>query len=297
MKKNFRSISTILFTAGLLFSSCHNAGKKTAANRMSDSLIVQTQRKDSAIDAYIQTLNEIDLNLDQIRDKRGLIVMGPKSNVAENVSKKEQILRNLSMIDMMLASNKEKITKLETDLSKSNSGDKKLAALVKSYRARIAESDSETADLKKQLASLSFTNEELKTNVKNMQTDNDKLQGENSGLHENVSTMDRELHTAYYAVGTYKNLKSEKIIPKNDVLGIETTPIPGPGFNASSFAEINTKTTTDIMVNSKKVKIMTDHPAESYSIVKDPDGTLTIHIIDPDLFWSISKYLVVETRV
>src|SRR5574340_481863 len=90
------------------------------------------------------------------------------------------------MINMMLESNKEKIAKLETDLAHSKTGDKRLAALVKSYRERIAESDSETTVLKQQLASLSYTNSELQTGMKNLQDENSKLQTSNSDLQTKI---------------------------------------------------------------------------------------------------------------
>jgi hypothetical protein len=48
--------------------------------------------------------------------------------------------------------------------------------------------------------------------------------------------------------------------------------------------------TESISLNSDKVKFVSEHPSESFKI---NEGNLTIEILDPESFWSISKYLIV----
>jgi hypothetical protein len=40
--------------------------------------------------------------------------------------------------------------------------------------------------------------------------------------------------------------------------------------------------------------VLTSHPKESYNLVTAEDKTVTIEILNPALFWSVSKYLVVQ---
>jgi len=43
------------------------------------------------------------------------------------------------------------------------------------------------------------------------------------------------------------------------------------------------------------VKLVTEHPAGSYELVRqDEDQIASIAILNPDEFWKISKYAVVE---
>jgi len=66
-------------------------------------------------------------------------------------------------------------------------------------------------------------------------------------------------------------------------------------FPDSLFAEIDVTQTTTIPVNSKNVKLITDHPSNSYELIKENENQVAyIAIKDPDEFWKISKYAVVE---
>lgn len=45
---------------------------------------------------------------------------------------------------------------------------------------------------------------------------------------------------------------------------------------------------------SKKAKIHTNHPADSYEF-SDSGGRKMLLIVDPDKFWSLTNYLVIQT--
>lgn len=41
---------------------------------------------------------------------------------------------------------------------------------------------------------------------------------------------------------------------------------------------------------------MTTHPNGSYAFEKDDEGLLTLKITNPQEFWSVSKYLVIQVK-
>jgi hypothetical protein len=48
-------------------------------------------------------------------------------------------------------------------------------------------------------------------------------------------------------------------------------------------------------VSSKKAKLISEHPANSYQFIRDKNNKIeSLEIKDPALFWKISKYAVVE---
>jgi hypothetical protein len=47
-----------------------------------------------------------------------------------------------------------------------------------------------------------------------------------------------------------------------------------------------------IDIISKKVKVVTNHPSESYKIEGENGSVEKLVILDSDAFWSASKYLV-----
>ena len=67
-------------------------------------------------------------------------------------------------------------------------------------------------------------------------------------------------------------------------------------INKDYFTEIDVRTTKEIKLYSKSADVLTTHPAGSYSLDKDAEGNLTLHITDEKTFWSVSKYLVIQVR-
>jgi hypothetical protein len=68
----------------------------------------------------------------------------------------------------------------------------------------------------------------------------------------------------------------------------------GGNFNKSVFTAVDRRELSSIPTAAKKVKIMSSHPKDSYTLDVKEDKTVTIAIKNADKFWSVSKYLVVQ---
>ena len=67
-------------------------------------------------------------------------------------------------------------------------------------------------------------------------------------------------------------------------------------FNRSYLTEVDIRKLHSIPLGSKSAKILTNHPASSYTLEKDADKKYTLQITDPASFWSISRYLVIQVK-
>ena len=67
-------------------------------------------------------------------------------------------------------------------------------------------------------------------------------------------------------------------------------------FEADYFTKIDIRKTTVIPLNSKSAKLLTSHPAGSFSLLKDSKGEYTLRITSPSDFWNVSKYLVIKVK-
>ena len=65
-------------------------------------------------------------------------------------------------------------------------------------------------------------------------------------------------------------------------------------FDKSAFTSADLRNLTRIETGSKKPKLLTSHPKESYTLTPGEDKLVTLEITDPAKFWSISKYLVIR---
>ena len=62
------------------------------------------------------------------------------------------------------------------------------------------------------------------------------------------------------------------------------------------FTKIDIRTERTIPLYSKSVKVLTSHPASSYRLEADANKNYTLRILDPNQFWSTSKYLVIQVK-
>ena len=60
------------------------------------------------------------------------------------------------------------------------------------------------------------------------------------------------------------------------------------------FKQVDITQMLEIPVNAKKAKLITSHPAGSYKMDAVEGKTDKLTITDPNAFWSVSKYLVIQ---
>ncbi|MDE6077852.1 MAG: hypothetical protein K2G29_08980, partial [Muribaculaceae bacterium] len=106
-----------------------------------------------------------------------------------------------------------------------------------------------------------------------------------------ATEIENAANTVYYAIGTNKELKKNDLLEKK-FLG-QTKVLKGD-FNESYFTKADKRTLSTIPTGSKKVKIWTNMPADSYEILENADKTKTIKITNPTEFWSMTPYLVIQ---
>ena len=114
-----------------------------------------------------------------------------------------------------------------------------------------------------------------------------------------ISQQTEEMNKAYVVSGTYKDLKEKGLLIKEGgVLGLgKKESLQENSLNDNLFTQVDITKTRTIPVNSKSAKLVTEHPANSYELVKDDaDMIAYIEIKDPATFWKISKYAVVEVN-
>ena len=106
------------------------------------------------------------------------------------------------------------------------------------------------------------------------------------------------MNKGFIASGTYKSLKAKGLVSKEGgFLGLGKKESLHRDFADNLFTQVNIRDLKSIPVNSKSAKLITEHPTSSYELVRDKDNKIaSIDIKDPDQFWKISKYAVVEIK-
>ena len=67
-------------------------------------------------------------------------------------------------------------------------------------------------------------------------------------------------------------------------------------FNKNYFTKIDIRVDKEIKLYSKSARMLTSHPAGSYTLQPDAQQQYVLRITNPQQFWSTSKYLVVLVK-
>ena len=235
--------------------------------------------QDSSIQSFIRGFNEIQDNLDIIKEKEKIVTNDSKDTETRK-SKEEQIVADIQSIYDLLNKNKSKLAAMSSKLKNSNKKNVELEKFIARLTAEIEAKDGQIGDLKTQL-------EQLNVAMTNLNVNYQKATQESAAKTE-------KLNSAFYAFGTSKELIKNGVLTKSGgFIGIGKSNKMKTDFNKSYFTKVDITTTNTIALSAKKAKLMTFHPAGSYKIEGANGKAEKLTIINSDEFWSTSKYLVI----
>ena len=248
------------------------------------ALMRESGKKDSAILAYVKSMNDIQDNLDSIKAAEKILSIG-----AFGSEHKPNAVEDIRNINAQLLRYHREIYSLENRLRALDSKNKEIQKMEGHLAQELAEKDSGIAVLQKKLVGM---NDSLRTV---MQQFNDSMIVINNQKSK-ISDMTTEIHTVYYAIGTVKEFKKHGVISREGgFAGIGRNTEMKPDFNTAYFTKEDMTKLNVIPLNSKFEKVITTHPSDSYSVTHNSKADSLI-IKDPASFWSTSKYLVVVVK-
>lgn len=260
--------------------------------RANDSLATQVSSRDQQIEEFVNSVNEIENNLAAI-DKNQLAITDLKKE--GEVKQKDRINEIIKGIDAYVVENRQKLDRLENQLKKSRNKSASLTKLVAQLRQSIAEKEQQVNELLATITVLEGERDTLRSTVTRKDAEIAQKDTELASRQQAIDERETNLNTAYYKIGSRKELLTAGIIQKSGgVLGAGRTYKLSPKMVTTDFTTVNIKNVAEIeMGNTDKKNVLSTHPSDSYYFVKT-DGQVLLKIVDPQKFWSVSKYLVVE---
>jgi len=288
--KAFAISFVVLVIIGVALYYLYDREHKKLLTLMEDQKVSLTDKitaRDSVINEWILTFNDIEKNLATIKEKEKIITLS-SSDVEFSKDQRDRILEDIKYINTLLDQNKKKIASLNAQLKKSGGTIKALQVKIAELEASMKQSETEISDLKTTLADKNFKIEQLNAEMTEMQVTIEQKDAE-------IVNKTAELNKAWYAYGTFKELKAKGIVTKEGgFIGLGKKISLIENFPDSAFTLINITETKSIPVNSKDAKLITEHPAGSYELILKNNIVESLEIKDPAQFWKISKYAVVE---
>ncbi len=288
--------SLILSFAAILFFGigCKDA-EKERLKAVNDSLMNVAKDRDMTVNDFVKSFNEIQANLEAIKQKEKIVTAKTNSeSVKTDPSAKDKINEDILAIYELIVKNKKELAALQSKMKKSDVKISEFEKLVKNLNHQLEQKNQEIDQLKNSLAKLNIDVANLNGKIKDLNANIDTLSQENRSKTETIVSQDTELNTAFYVIGTKKELAAKKVITsEGGVLGIGKTQKLGENLAAENFIKIDIRETTTFVLGGKKTKLLTTHPSGSYELKGNNKKMDSLTIKNPKDFWQASKYLVI----
>lgn len=278
-------------SAAVLLGACNS---KSDEEKKQEEALQEASKQELATavadrDQLLSLVNEISSGMDQIKRLENILTV-TNGMKGETASQRAQIQADIAAIQQTLQQRREQLADLEAKLNKSNINNANLKKTIETLRSQIDSQSAEIETLRtnlteanRQIGVLNTAVDSLNTTVTNVTTERDAAQQESTELNN-------ELNTCYYVIASKKELKDHKIIETGF---LRKTKLMKSDFDQTFFTTADKRTLSVLPLHSKKAEVLTNQPAASYKIV-DEGGQKVLHITNPDLFWSLSNYLVIK---
>jgi chromosome segregation ATPase len=278
----------ILALGAVAVVACKQQGPKAEELMMAqqaDSLNRIIQQKDNEINDMMATFNEIEEGFRVINAAQDRVTLAKDGEGANHT---QRIRDNIAQIQQTMQHNRELINKLKNQLRQSSVKGDELRKTIESLIQQMEEKDKEITQLRNDLQTRDIRLAELGNEVADLTVETSMQKAEISQKTETISAQDKQLNTGWFVFGTKSELKEQHIIENGKVLQ--------SNFNRDYFTKIDIRVDKEIKLYSRSAKLLTAHPSSSYTLDRDASKQYVLRITNPQLFWSTSKYLVIQVN-
>ena len=175
---------------------------------------------------------------------------------------------------------------IEEKLNESDLKNTKFQKTINRLKKDLKAKNAEIAKLYKDLESKNFKIDSLLVENQIVGQRAAELTALSEAQLAQLNAQDVALHTAYFFMGTRKELRANDINVKDK----------DSGYRTSLFTPIDVRTFDRLATDSKSAKILTKHPEGSYELTRGEDKKYTLVIKNPTDFWNASKYLIIQVK-
>ncbi len=283
---------TLVFAIAILFSSCGESKVPVVEQQTEEKMQGASKAELSAAiaerDQLIDLMNKISSDMDQIKQLENILTLSNTNG--EIPSQRQEIEANIAAIQETLESRREQLAELEARLNQSSLNNRTLQNSIENLRNQIDSQSAEIETLRANLEDANLQISELNIAVDSLTTTVTTVTEERNLAQEETTELANELNVCYYVAASKKELKSHKIIETGF---LRKTKLMKGDFDQSFFVTGDRRTLTTIPLYTKKAKVLTNHPESSYRIIEQ-QGQKVLRITNPDLFWSLTNYLVIQ---
>ena len=273
----------------LAITSCDFTNKSKGETNQDEEQVDSLQRiisqKDGEINDMMETFNQIQTGLREISEAENRVIVAKSG---EGANSRQQMLEDVRFISSTMQQNRALLEKLRQQLRESSIKGDQLRRTIEGLVAQINDKEQQLQQLRAELDAKNIHIADLDKTITGLNDNVSTLKEESSKKTETINDQDAQLNTAWFVFRTKKELNEQRNLDGSKVLQAN--------FNKSYFTKIDIRVQKEIKLYSKSAKILTMHPSSSYTLQQDANKQYVLRISNPQLFWSTSKYLVIQVK-
>ncbi len=243
-------------------------------------------------DSLFSLLYDVTVGMDQITHLEQLL-NAPINR--ENASTRDRLRLEMEAIQKGLQQRRRRIAELEAQLANSSaSNNAKLNKQIAQLREQLDKQTATAAELRKSLEAANIHIETLDATIDSLGSALDTITAAREKSDQELAKAIDELNTVYYVIGTKDELKEHSIIEGGGFL--RKTKILPSDFDRNYMQRADRRTLTSLPLDSKKAKVLTNQPSDTYTIESGANDMKTLVITSPDAFWQTSNIVVIQVN-
>jgi len=247
------------------------------------SLEYEKVNNDSLVNQYALYIEKIKENINEI-NKQESIINNAKNNSDFITLDTTDVINAIKILSIKLQENESMIEELSNAVILEKDKNSQFASSVTQLSEQIAKSNREVYFLKEELNSINASFESVfnKYTLQNIK----------------INDLNQKLNQVAFAIGTKTELLNNGVLTKSGgLIGIVKSRKLNNDLNTDYFTYTSRVEFRKLILGFKSVKLITSHPTGSFKFHNSSKEKIdSLEILDNDVFWRNSKFLVVEVK-
>ena len=283
MNRTFIRLSGACIMTVLLLTACGGNGDSSQLQQTIDSLRQVNQQQQNSLQEMTTFVSTLSDGMNAIAYQENMIFSN--SGNEETSLDKEQLKSHLETLANTLTEQRSKIKALSDSLKARGADMTKMQGLIDNLTRQLEEKDKVIAQLRQDVEQKNFSIADLQKKLNVAMAGSAQFEQRAAKAEKELAT----ITTAYVLMGTKDALLDGGYIDKRKRVQTESMP-------KGDFTKVNIYQFTELDIPSRSPKLLTDHPRKSYSIEKVDKENRKLVISNPQLFWSSSRYLIIQVK-
>jgi len=252
----------------------------------------EQQKLKTSITEITDTINEVANKLQDVRKKQ-IAISNIVTGAEVDKSQKAQIMNDIVAIEGQLQQDKKDVEGLLAKMKKSDLRIKSLEKMVTSLKKEIEKNEQTMAELRITIEEkntiIKNTQYTLKTTEDNLNLVKNDLEQTRQDLQETRNVLEDTRNTAYYVVGTRKELKANNVLEESGRFYQKKNIDLAREINASAFTKIDITRQKEFTINCspKDIKLIPLRSDTSYKLEEVEKGKSVLTVVNTEKFWKI----------